>query len=87
MEFLPQVDGYVHLEVRKLYPDAELPSFSCTTPEPGTMVMTYRSKTNLPDLAEGLILGCIDHFGDSVSVKRGTGLKNPPETVFTIRPK
>ena len=49
--------------------------------------MTYRSKTNLPDLAEGLILGCIDHFGDSVSVKRGTGLENPPETVFTIRPK
>jgi len=87
MEFLPRVDDYVHLEVRKLYPDAELPSFSCATPEPGTMVMTYRSKTNLPDLAEGLILGCIDHFGDSVSVKRGPGHADPSETVFTISPR
>ncbi|TSA01017.1 MAG: hypothetical protein D4R80_00120 [Deltaproteobacteria bacterium] len=87
MEFLPRVDDYVHLEVRKLYPDAELPSFSCERPEPGTLVMTYGSKTNLPDLAEGLILGCIDHFGDPVSVKRETGGGNPPETVFTIFPK
>ncbi len=87
MEFLPRVEDYVHMEVRKLYPDAELPSFSCATPEPGTMVMTYRSKTNLPDLAEGLILECVDHFGDPVSVKRETGGGNPPETVFTISPR
>ena len=87
MEFLPRVDDYVHLEVRKLYPDAELPSFSCATPAQGTLIMTYRSKNNLPDLAEGLILGCIDHFGDSLSVRRETGNENPPETIFTICPK
>ena len=87
MEFLPQVDSYVHLEVRKLYPDAELPSFSCTTPEPGMMIMTYRSKRNLPDLAEGLILACIDHFGESLTVKRETGKEDPPETRFIIMPK
>ena len=39
LEFLPRVEGYVHLEVRKLYPGAELPSFSCTMPEPGMLVM------------------------------------------------
>lgn len=75
LEFLPFVNDYVHMEVRKLYPDADLPTFTCETPRPGTMVMTYRSKTDLPDLAEGLILGCIDHNGE------------PPETVFTITPK
>lgn len=87
MEFLPQVDGYVHLEVRKLYPDAELPSFSCTTPEPGMMIMTYRSKRNLPDLAEGLILACIDHFGESLIVSREAVQKDPLETRFIIMPK
>lgn len=87
MEFLPRVEDYVHVEVRKLYPDAELPSFSCATPAPGTMIMTYRSKNNLPDLAEGLILGCIDHFGGFLSVTRGTGHEDPLETVFTIGPK
>ncbi|MEI6308484.1 MAG: heme NO-binding domain-containing protein [bacterium] len=87
MEFLPRVDSYVHLEVRKLFSDVELPSFSCTTPEPGVMIMAYRSKRNLPDLAEGLILSCIDHFGESLQVRRETGQDDPPETRFIIMPK
>jgi hypothetical protein len=84
MEFLPRVNDYVHLEVQKLYPDAELPLFSCTFPEPGTMVMAYQSSRNLPDLAEGLILACIEHYGESLVVKRETGQGDPPETRFFI---
>ena len=87
MEFLPNVENYIHMEVRKLYPDAELPSFSYTMPEPGMMVMTYRSKRNLPDLAEGLVLACIDHFGESLLVRRETVDGNPPETLFIIVPE
>ena len=87
LEFLPRVEDYVHVEVRKLYPDAELPSFTCTTPEPGAMIMTYRSKRNLPDLAEGLILACIEHFGEPLTVRRETGQGDPPETRFIISPK
>ena len=87
MEFLPSVENYVHLEVLKLYPDAELPFFSCTSPEPGMMIMTYRSKRNLPDLAEGLILACIDHFDESLLVRRETIEGDPPETRFIIVPK
>jgi hypothetical protein len=86
LEFLPRVDGYVHLEVRKLYPDAELPSFSCASPTAGTLVMTYRSNNHLADLAEGLILACIEHFGESLIVMRQPGNSDAPETVFTIRP-
>jgi len=86
-EFLPRVDNYVHIEVKKLYPDAELPTFTCETTTPGTMVMTYRSKSNLPDLAEGLILECIDHFGEQLVVRRERLAGEPPVTVFTISPK
>ena len=80
-EFLPQVHTYVHLEVKKLYPDAETPSFMCTTPEPGRMIMTYRSDRNLPDLAEGLVLACVEHFGESLTVVRETV---GSDTLFTI---
>lgn len=86
-EFLPRVNDYVHLEVRKLYSDAELPTFSCETPSPETMVMTYRSATNVPDLAEGLILECIDYFGDPLVVSREAGQGDSPTTVFTIAPR
>ena len=87
LEFLPLVDSYVHIEVQKLYPDAELPTFTCEMTTPGTMVMTYRSRRNLPDFAEGMILECIDHFGDPLAVRRERLAGEPPVTVFTISPK
>jgi len=87
LEFLPHVDGYVHVEVRKLYPDAELPTFTCEVPEPGSMTMTYESKRHLAPLAEGLILACIDHYGESLEVRSETIASDPPTTKFFITPK
>lgn len=84
--FLSQVDSYVHLEVRKLYEDAELPTFECTFPEAGHLLMKYRSKRNLPDLAEGLILGCIDYYGEQLEVERKSMPEDPLSTLFIIAP-
>ena len=83
LDFLPRVEDYVHLEVRKLYPDAELPTFTCERPDAGALVMTYRSHTDVPDLAEGLILACVEHFGDELELVR----EELPDgaTVFTLR--
>lgn len=83
-EFLPKVDGFVHVEVKKLYPDAELPTFSCVFPAPGQLQMTYESDRNLPDLAEGLISGCLEHFGEHMKVVRNNVPGNPRATLFTI---
>ena len=84
MEFLPRVNDYVHMEVQKLYPDAELPVFECHQPEPDRLIMTYRSVRNLPDLAEGLIRQCIEYYNDSLKVTRETIPGEAPETRFTI---
>ena len=83
-EFLPKVDSLVHVEVKKLYPDAELPVFSCIFPVSDQLQMTYESNRNLPDLAEGLILGCLDHFGEQMEVVRSGVPGNPRATLFTI---
>lgn len=87
LAFLPSVDSFVHMEVRKLYPDAELPSFSCEQTEPGSMVMIYRSKRNLSDLAEGLISACIEHFGDDLVLSRETISVPEPHTRFLLKPR
>lgn len=68
-DFLRQVHDYIHVEVRKLYPDAELPNFSYGG-SGDELEMTYSSTRPFADLAEGLINGCLDHFGESVSVVR-----------------
>jgi hypothetical protein len=69
-EFLQKVDSYIHVEVRKLYPEAELPAFQYDTSIPGTLIMTYSSSRPFADLAEGLILGCVAHYEEAIEVKR-----------------
>lgn len=86
-EFLPLVDSYIHVEVHKLYPDADTPSFTCEEREKGVMTMTYRSRNDLPDLAEGMIQECVRHFGEPLQVGMERVGDDPPEIVFTIGPK
>ena len=70
IHFLSQLEGIVHVEVRKLYPDAELPRFEHRLLEPRGLEILYSSPRPFGDLAEGLIRGCIEHFGNSLQVTR-----------------
>lgn len=69
-EFLSQIETHVHVEVHKLYPDAELPTFECRQINPQTLELTYRSVRPFADFAAGLIQGCIDHFKEKIDVQR-----------------
>jgi len=69
-EFLKQVDGYIHVEVKKIYPDAELPRFSFTEPSENELELLYQSSRHLGDIAEGLIRGCISHFDENITIAR-----------------
>ena len=68
--FLRLIDDHIHVEVRKLYPDAELPSFRCEQPAANELVMLYASPRGFGDLAEGLIHGCVAHFKEAIRVTR-----------------
>lgn len=72
-DLLGSVDHYIHREVAKLYPDAQLPRFDTERPEPGTLVMLYRSPRGMEDLAEGLIRAAIAHYREPVELRRDTG--------------
>lgn len=69
LDFLEGIETYIHTEVRKLYPDAQLPQFECVRSADG-LQMVYRSPRHFGDLAEGLIRGAIAHFGDQVDMAR-----------------
>lgn len=69
--FLHTIDNHIHVEVRKIYPDAELPRFTCQQSADGrTLTMEYRSPRRFDDLAEGLIRGAARHYGEAVEIKR-----------------
>jgi hypothetical protein len=69
-EVLQSLDSVVHGEVRRLYPDAELPRFEIAERGPKRMTLVYLSKRHFADLAEGLIRGCARHFNENISITR-----------------
>ncbi len=60
--FLKSVHDVIHVEVKKLHPDALLPKFDYIDEAPNRLVMLYRSPRELCALAEGLIDGASKHF-------------------------
>jgi hypothetical protein len=68
-DFLTSIEGHIHVEVRKLYPDAELPSFEVQHRTATKLIIDYQSPRRMHHLAEGLILGTAREFGVDVRVQ------------------
>ena len=66
--FLNSIDQYIHPEVIKLYPDAELPKFEAEIRSDNEMMLNYMSSRKLSDLAIGLIKGAAKHFKEDVDI-------------------
>ena len=69
-KMLSRVDEVIHVEVLKLYPKAELPSFEYSVASDGRHIMDYSSERGFSDLAEGLMEGCAEHFGSGIKIER-----------------
>lgn len=67
--FLESIDNHIHPEVLKLYPDAELPSFSSEI-DGSKMQLNYQSTRNMADFAHGLIEGSAKHFNEPIAIRR-----------------
>jgi hypothetical protein len=66
-EFLPVLDDVIHPEVLKLYPGASVPRFVLRD-EGDQLEMDYLSVRRMCMLAEGLLLGLAEHYGEHVTV-------------------
>jgi len=67
-EFLLTVDRVIHVEVRKLHPDASLPRFTYDDESDKELTMYYSSPRKLCMLAEGLIAGAAEHFNSEYTL-------------------
>lgn len=68
LSLLDRLDATIHPAVRRLYPAAELPSFTTLVREKDRITLAYRSSRRLESLAVGLIRGAARHFGRAVEV-------------------
>lgn len=82
--FLESVHNYIHVEVKKLYPDAELPSFDVERLDEKTLQMTYMSSRRMADLAYGLIEGAMMHYGDKATITKQALSEDGSKVQFVI---
>jgi hypothetical protein len=68
-EFLESVHDYIHVEVKKLYPEAALPQFETERNGKKILIMTYRSQCPFADFAHGLMEGCVDFYKETIDIQ------------------
>jgi hypothetical protein len=68
-EFIKIVEDYIHVEVLKLYPDAELLKFNCQRDNAHQLTMIYHSSLCLGHFSEGLMTGCVNHYEESIDIQ------------------
>ena len=83
-DFLASVHGIIHVEVRKLSPEATPPDLMAERLADDVLQLTYRSPRALAPLAEGLIVGAGDMYSQPVAVTV-TDRGGSDATVFEVR--
>jgi len=82
--FLESIDRHIHVEVLKLYPDAQLPTFKTKRLDEYRMEMIYTSERKMFDFAKGLIDATFDYFKENGKVEVQKMLNDGQEVHFLV---
>jgi hypothetical protein len=88
IDLLAEIESVIHVDVRKLYQNTELPRFDVIERDAGRSIkLDYSSGRPFADLAEGLMWGCLDHYGvkENASVLREDVKSDGTHSIFTVQ--
>lgn len=68
IEMLASIEDHIHIEVRKIYPDAELPTFTTLERTETTLVMLYKSSRAMYSFGLGLMNKTFEHFNTTGTI-------------------
>lgn len=84
LDLFDHLEDDIHVQVKKLYADADLPTFTVISREEKSILLHYHSTRELYALAEGLMDGAAEHF--NTKIERTTRRLELPSTFeFVIR--
>ena len=84
-DFIKHVEEVVHPEVKKLYPDSDLPTFELVEDGNTLMKIKYISSKPLMDFAKGLMHGCAKHYSENISISyESLPFNGKHEAIFTL---
>jgi hypothetical protein len=81
IELLADLESKVHRELRALAAGLDPPKLVCVGRGSDWVELRYRSVHRVADLVEGLVMGCADHFGEPLELRREG---KPDDEVFVV---
>lgn len=84
--FLKSVDSVIHVEVRKLMPEAVTPRFTVESLDDDVITLRYQSNRKMCALMEGLLQGAADYFDTPIEYSQRECMHDGAEAcVYTVR--
>lgn len=69
IELLASIEKHIHVEVRKIYPDAQLPTFEVLSVEDKFLEMIYKSSAAMHHFGLGLMNKTFEYFNKKATIK------------------
>ncbi|WP_271855472.1 heme NO-binding domain-containing protein [Patiriisocius marinus] len=85
IDMLSSIENHIHVEVRKIYPDAELPTFAIVEKTEDSLVMIYKSSRAMHAFGRGLMNKTFEHFNTKASILVEKIKPNGTEVKFSIK--
>lgn len=68
IEMIASIENHIHVEVRKIYPDAELPTFIVEEKTEKSLILIYKSSRAMHHFGLGLMNKTFEHFNSSAEI-------------------
>ncbi|WP_158837280.1 heme NO-binding domain-containing protein [Polaribacter sp. L3A8] len=68
IEMLASIENHIHVEVQKIYPEAELPTFIVEEKTENSLTMVYKSSRAMHHFGLGLMNKTFEHFNTEASI-------------------
>jgi hypothetical protein len=68
IEMLASIEDHIHIEVRKIYPEAELPTFVIKDRKDKSLVMIYKTSRAMHHFGLGLMNKTFEHFNTTATI-------------------
>ena len=68
IEMISSIENHIHIEVRKIYPDAELPTFEVLEKTDNSIILIYKSSRAMHHFGLGLMNKTFEHFNSTATI-------------------
>lgn len=84
IEMISSIEDHIHVEVRKIYPDAELPTFEVIEKTDDSLIMIYTSSRAMHHFGLGLMNKTFAHFNSKATIVLEKVKEDGTEVRFVI---